>query len=208
VTFLARIHAESGYPVPTGSITISDSTNANNRYGSAIVTKDPNSNDGLATITTSGMAEGSYSLVATYGGDNQGLYYNGAQSNSVSLTVKAGLGAPSPRPSLTLSAVAGARDGMVVPVSLTVTNNGTAVLSGITLNQITLRTLAGSGQAALVSPSLPLVAGDLKPGASTVLTLQLQVPQAIQRLAISENGIFMDDRGTTYTFSPGQVVFP
>jgi hypothetical protein len=38
--------------------------------------------------------------------------------------------------------------------------------------------------------------------------LQLQVPQAVQRLAISENGIFMDDRGTTYTFSPGQVVFP
>ena len=83
-----------GYPVPDGSITFSDSTNGSNTYGSANISKDPNSNDGLATITTTDMAAGRYSLVATYGGDNQGIYYNGARSNTVSLIVKAGLGAP------------------------------------------------------------------------------------------------------------------
>ncbi|MGA8598003.1 MAG: Ig-like domain repeat protein [Bryobacteraceae bacterium] len=88
VTFVARIHAAPGYPWPTGSISISDSTNANSRYGSANIVKDPNSNDGLATITNAGIPAGSYMLVATYGGDNQGKYYNGAPSNTVSLTVK------------------------------------------------------------------------------------------------------------------------
>ncbi len=208
VTFLARIHAPTGHPVPNGSITISDSTNGNNRYGSADVTKDPNSNDGLATIITSGIAQGSYSLVATYGGDNHGLYYNGARSNSVSLTVKAGVGEPPPPPRLAISAIAGTRDGTLVPILLTIANNGAAVLRGITLNQIALRTLAGTGQATLTAPSLPLSVGNLQPGASTVVTLHVEVPDTVRRLAITEGGIFQDERGTTYTFSPGQVLFP
>lgn len=87
VTFAARIHAAADYPWPTGSITISDSTNSDNRYGAANIRKDPNSNDGLATITNSSMAAGSYTLVATYGGDNEDKYYNGTQSNTVSLQV-------------------------------------------------------------------------------------------------------------------------
>jgi hypothetical protein len=208
VTFLARIHAESGYPVPNGSITISDSTNGDIRYGSATVTKDPNSNDGLATIATTGIADGNYYLVATYGGDNQGLYYNGARSNSVSLSVNASLGAPRRRHGLAISATAGPRDGMVVPISLTLTNNGTALLSSITLNHITLRTLAGMGRASLASPSLPVVVGDLQPGASTVFTLQTQIPPTVKELAITEHGIFKDDRRGTHAFSPGQVVLP
>ena len=88
VTFKARIHAAPGYPWPTGSITISDSTKAGNSYGSASIRKDPDSNDGIATITNSGLAAGSYTLVATYGGDNDSKYYNGTQSNTVSLTVE------------------------------------------------------------------------------------------------------------------------
>jgi len=87
VTFVGRIHAAADYPWPSGSITISSNTNAANIYGTADNSKDPNSNDGLATITNSGMAAGSYTLVATYGGDG-GKYYSGAQSNTVSLEVK------------------------------------------------------------------------------------------------------------------------
>ena len=114
------------------------------------IRKDPNSNDGLATITNSGIAAGSYTLVATYGGDNQGKYYNGAQSNTVSLTIKPELGGPPPQPSLAINATAGARNGTLLLVSLTVTNNGTAPASGITLNQIALRTLAGTGRCGTV----------------------------------------------------------
>lgn len=208
VTFAARIHAVSGYPVPTGSITISDSTDADNRYGSAIVTKDPNSNDGLAAITNSGMAAGNYTLVGTYGGDNEGKYYNGAQSNTVSLTVKPTLGGPPPQPSLAIYATAGARNGLMLLVSLTVTNNGTAPASDITLNQIALRTLAGAGKAGLFAPSLPVTVGNLQPGASTVVTLELQVPTTLRKLALTENGTFQDAGGTVYQFSPGQAIFP
>jgi uncharacterized protein YjbI with pentapeptide repeats len=85
VTFVARIHAAADCPWPTGSITISD--RSGNNYGTADDTKDPNSNDGLATIKNSGVAAGSYTLLAVYGGDG-GNYYNGAQSNTVSLEVK------------------------------------------------------------------------------------------------------------------------
>jgi len=84
VTFVARIHAAADCPSPSGSVTISD--RSGNSYGAADDSKDPNSNDGLATIRNSGMAAGSYTLVAVYGGDG-GNYYTGAQSNTVSLAV-------------------------------------------------------------------------------------------------------------------------
>ena len=207
VTFAARIHAAPGYPWPTGSITISDSTNGE-IYGSADNVKDPNSNDGLATITNSGIAAGSYTLVATYGGDNQGKYYNGARSNTVSLTVKPSFGGPPPKPGIAITAAAGALNGTLLPVFLTVMNNGTAPASGITLNQIALRTLAGTGQAAPFAPTLPVIVGELRPGASTVVTLELLVPTTIRKLALSENGTVQHTGGTEYQFSLGQVVFP
>jgi hypothetical protein len=96
----------------------------------------------------------------------------------------------------------------MLPVSLTLTNNGNATATGITLSQIALRTLAGTGQATLVSPTLPVSIGSLKAGESSVLTLQFQIPTTIQRLSLTENGTFADDRGTTHQFSQGQVVLP
>jgi len=111
-------------------------------------------------------------------------------------------------PSLAVAANPGPRSGTIVPVSLTLTNSGAATARGVTINQIRFRTIAGAGQATLLSPSLPLVAGDLAPGASTVITLQVEVPQAVRRISISENGIFTDTSGATHTFSPGQTIIP
>ena len=208
VTFAARIHAAPGHPWPTGSITISLSTNGSMLYGSADITKDPNSNDGLATITNSGIGAGSYTLVATYGGDNEGKYYNGARSNTVSLRVEPKLGGPPPQPSVAISATASARNGGLLLISLTATNHGKAPARDITLNQIALRTLAGRGEAELFAPTLPVIVGKLQPGESTVVTLELQVPTTIRKLALSEHGTFQNARGTVYQFSHGQVVFP
>jgi len=207
-TFVARIHAAPGYPWPTGSITISDSTNADNRYGAANIRKDPNSNDGLATITNAGIPAGSYTLIATYGGDNEGKYYNGAQSNTVSLGVKGSLGGPPPGPSLAIQATAGARNGRLLLISLTVTNNGKAPARDIALKQIALHTLDGRGEAELFAPTLPVNVGELQPGESSVVPLELQVPTTTRRLALREHGTFQDARGTVYQFSPAQVVSP
>jgi microsomal dipeptidase-like Zn-dependent dipeptidase len=88
VTFMARIHA-AGSVSPNGSITISD-RKTGNICCQGMISKDPNSNDGLATITSSGIPAGSHTLVAVYGGDNAATYYQGAQSNTVSLTVVIG----------------------------------------------------------------------------------------------------------------------
>jgi hypothetical protein len=206
-TFVARVHAAPNYPWPDGSITISDSTDANIRYGSGVLVKDPNSNDGLATITNSALAVGSYSLVGTYGGDNQGKYYCGAMSNTVSLGITPKLGGPPPQ-SIAINAATGLRNGTQVSVFLTVTNSGATPANAITLNQITFRTLAGTGNAALVSPSVPLLAGSLQPGESNTIVLNLQIPMSVQKLALSENGTFQDAGGTVLQFSHGQAIFP
>src|SRR5205823_8161636 len=88
VTFMARIHA-AGSVSPNGSITISE-RKTGNICCQGMISKDPNSNDGLATITNSNIPAGSHTLVAVYGGDNAATYYQGAQSNTVSLTVVIG----------------------------------------------------------------------------------------------------------------------
>jgi hypothetical protein len=207
VVFAVRVHAPTNYPVPTGSINVSDTVTGTS-YGTATVAKDPDSNDGLASFSTSNIPAGTYTLVAVYGGDNAGQYYNGTQSNNtVMLTVNTSLGAAPPQPSLAISAVADPRNGTTMKVTLTLTNNGTAALKGITLNQVGLRTRAGSGQAMLTSPLLPFTVGDLAPGAASIVMLQLQVPESVRRLAISESGIFKDYLGTSYAINPGQVIF-
>jgi hypothetical protein len=83
ITFTATVQQTPGYPVPTGSITISSSTNSSERYG--VATLNP---QGVGVVQNSTLQAGTYTVVATYGGDNAQKYYNGAQSNTVSFTVK------------------------------------------------------------------------------------------------------------------------
>ena len=208
-TFIARIHAAAGYPTPNGSITISDSASGST-YGSANISKDPSSNDGLATIPNSAIPKGTYSLVATYGGDNEGKYYNGARSNPVSLTVEGGLGGVASQPRVTITAVAGQRSGQgtQLPVTLTVTNTGTVPVRGVTLSQITLSTLAGSGQATLLWPSAPITSGIILSGQSIFVNLRLDAPLTVRRLGLSENGVIQDIAENGSQFSMEQVVIP
>jgi hypothetical protein len=206
VTFVARIHAASPTSQsPDGSITISDSTHGFIQYGSAPITKDPNSNDGLATITNPAIPVGSYVLVATYGGDNQGKYYNGAQSNTVSLQVQNKLG-QSPQPSLEIQATRGAHDDSSLQVLLTVTNDGTAPALGIDLRQIAVRSLSGNRKVELLAPTPPVMLGNLKPGKSTALTLELEVPANVKKLRLHEHGKFLDGKGKAYEFNLEQVL--
>ncbi len=79
ITFQVAVSSPNG-PVPTGSITVSDSTNANNRYGSAPLI------NGVGTVSNSQIPAGTYTVVATYGGDG-GVNYLGTQSNVVAFTI-------------------------------------------------------------------------------------------------------------------------
>jgi microsomal dipeptidase-like Zn-dependent dipeptidase len=206
VTFVARIHAASPTSrSPDGSITISDSTHGFIQYGSAPIMKDPNSNDGLATITNSTIPVGSYVLVGTYGGDNQAKYYNGAQSNTVTLQVQNKLG-QTPQPSLGIQAARGARDDSSLQVLLTVTNDGTAPALGIDLRRIVVRSLSGYGKVELLTPTPPVMLGNLNPGKSTTLSLELEVPARVKTLRLHEHGRFRDEKGKPYEFNLEQVL--
>lgn len=116
--------------------------------------------------------------------------------------------AGAPQSTVSIHAAVSRSGGSLIPVSLIITNNGALGTLGITLTQIGLRTLAGTGQAALVFPSPPIVIGLLKPGASAVVNMRLQVPSAVTKMALRESGSFQDGAGTKYEFSPGQVIFP
>ena len=207
VTFMARIHAPASPSArfPNGTITITDSTNSSLQYGSAPITRDPKSTDGLATITTNGIAAGSYVLVATYGGDNGGVFYNGARSNTVSLQVQNKVGQPA-QPSLSIDAARGARHGRSLQVLLTVTNDGTAPAADITLKHIAVRSLSGDQNVALLAPIPPIMLGNLKPGASTVLTLTLEVPASVKTLRLHERGTLQDAKGKAHEFSFDQAL--
>ncbi|MBV8572782.1 MAG: hypothetical protein JO319_19340, partial [Acidobacteriaceae bacterium] len=132
--------------------------------------------------------------------------YYGAQSNHVSLTVKPKSGGPPPESSLAISARTGARNGAMLAVSITVSNSGTVLASGITLNRIGVTTLAGAGQAGLLAPALPVIIGNLRPAASTVVNLELEVPITVEKLSLTENGTFEDQGGKVHQFSSGQVL--
>lgn len=180
--------------MPTGSITISDSLDGNIRYGAANLDA-----HGVGVVQYSAFPAGHYNLLATYGGDD-GVYYEGAQSNTVAVVIQSQV----EQPTLAIDAAMGASGETPQPVLLTVRNPGAAEDAAITLSQISLRTLSGSGEATLVSP-VPIVVGSLAPGESRTVTVLVQVPATVRKLALTENGSFQTG-AATYQFSEGQVV--
>jgi len=76
------------------------------------------------------------------------------------------------------------------------------------LNQITLSTLAGSGQATLLWPSTPVTSGIILPGQSIFVNLRLDAPLTIRQLGLSESGVVEDIAENASQFSTGQVVLP
>ena len=96
---------------------------------------------------------------------------------------------------------AGVRD-----VELVLTNTGDGHARDLRVNQILLRTLSGSGAVTLASPSLPVMIGSLDVGASTTVTLRLNVPATVTRFSITENGALKDVVGTSFNVSLSQSV--
>lgn len=94
-------------------------------------------------------------------------------------------------------------------VPLTIINSGTLEIRSIHIDKISLRTLAGSGEAVLVDPLLPMKLGTLAPGNSATLNLTLIVPPGVRKLAVSEEVTAAHSNGappSKYTY--GEVVFP
>ncbi|MBT9333138.1 MBG domain-containing protein [Paracidobacterium acidisoli] len=153
VTFTATVSGQYGSTVtPTGTVTFLNGTTT---LGTAQV-----GSNGVATLTTSSLAAGSYSSVyASYGGDSNcqpsasyvhALTISATPVPVVTLTASAptiGQGA-----ALTLTATVAAYTGSTVPTGTVTFQDGSAVLGSVTLN---------GGSAAFSVSSLPVGANTL-----------------------------------------------
>jgi hypothetical protein len=91
---------------------------------------------------------------------------------------------------------------------LTLTNTGFTAAKAVNINQITFRTLSGSGAVTLASPTVPAAEGPLAIGASTTVSLNLNVPATVTRFSITEGGNLTDASGNNYNYSLAQTVMP
>jgi hypothetical protein len=118
--------------------------------------------------------------------------------------------APTPLTSLSIS-LGKSRNKTGIPgeldIPINIANSGTVDAQAIEITQVTLRTLAGSGQAVLVDP-LPLRVGLLKTGTFATTTLHIRVPPTVLKLVVTENGSIDSGERSPYNFSFGQAFFP
>jgi hypothetical protein len=99
----------------------------------------------------------------------------------------------------------------VVALSIKFTNTGTGVAQNINVNQISFRTLAGTGTVTYdvaVSPTLPVLIPTLAPGASSTVQMFASVPSSVTRFSMVENGTLQDTAANTYNFSLSQAIVP
>jgi hypothetical protein len=111
-------------------------------------------------------------------------------------------------PSLSAQMLNVAQSGTTVTANLQLTNTGFTAAQAVNINQITLRTLSGSGTVALASPTLPLAVGPIAIGASTTVPLTFSVPSAVTRFSVTEGGTVQDPLGNGYSFSIAQTIIP
>jgi len=93
-------------------------------------------------------------------------------------------------------------------LNLQLTNTGTSDAQNILINQLSFRTLGGTGTVTLASSALPISAGNISVGSSAPVTLTLNVPATVTRFSMTEGGTLQNATGTTYNFSIAQSVSP
>jgi hypothetical protein len=114
---------------------------------------------------------------------------------------------PQARPSpanLSVRATQISRNQTVTDVLLTVFN-GTGQERPITISSVSLQTLAGSGQATVKSPAMPILIKGLAPGDSANVILNLNIPRGITKLKITAQGSAATQ---PIRFSNEQVLYP
>jgi hypothetical protein len=163
------------------------------------------SNTSAAAATYTGAVGHIYSFysIAT---DLTGNVEGGKTSAEASTTVTAA--GPCGSPSLSGQVLSSSRSGITVTVNLQLTNTGFTAAQAINISQITARTLSGSGTVTLSGPALPAAEGPLGIGASTTVTLTLNVPATVTRFSLTEGGNLQDNAGHAYSYSLAQTVIP
>jgi len=199
VTLTAQV-PQLGNMMPTGNVTLAE-TETQDTPPQAIVPPNIFGQgdlvDGVYQVTLDSstfqyLTTGAHTLFATYSGDAN---YNASTSLKLLLTVTPGLGegAPDPKPALKITTASVKRSGESVTVQLKIDNTGTGTALDALIQQIDVRTLAGSGTATVVTP-LPIEITQIDAGGTVTKTITLNVPATVQRISITEAGTL---RGTT-----------
>jgi hypothetical protein len=97
----------------------------------------------------------------------------------------------------------------ILSVDLTLSNNGTGVTEISQIFRLSYATLAGTGKVAYdssLSPAFPFAVGTLDPGASTTVTIFLDVPGSVGRFTITADGQTADELGTLYDIHATQAI--
>ncbi|HWT77186.1 MAG TPA: hypothetical protein VN648_00055, partial [Candidatus Methylomirabilis sp.] len=112
------------------------------------------------------------------------------------------------KPALSASIAGKWKSGTTITATLRLTDRGTGAASQVLIDQVDLRTLSGTDTVTLSSPPLPLSAGNLAIGASTNVTLTLNVPTTVTKFSLTEKGTVQDVAGSTFSFALAQTVYP
>jgi hypothetical protein len=143
-----------------------------------------------------------YSIATDLTGNVEGAKTSAEASTSVTA---AGPCAP---PSLSGKVLSSSRSGSTLTVNLQLTNTGFTAAQAVNINQLTFRTLSGSGTVTLASPMLPAAEGPLGIGASITVPVTLNVPTTVTRFSMTEGGNLLDGVGNTNNYSMAQSVIP
>ena len=143
-----------------------------------------------------------YSIATDLTGNTEGAKTSPEASTSV-----IGSG-PCGAPSLSGQVSNVVQSGTTVTATLTLTNVGFTAVQAVNINQMTFRTLSGSGTVTLASPAIPAAEGPLAIGASTTVALTLNVPTTVTRFSLTESGTIKDGASNTYNYSIAQTVIP
>jgi hypothetical protein len=109
---------------------------------------------------------------------------------------------------LSIQAGSVARSGTQLGIPLTITNKSSLSTNSVQITHLGVRTVPGSDEIRLESPSLPREIGVLAPGATTTITVHLNVPSEVKKISLTENGTVQIGNLVPYKFSFGQVIFP
>lgn len=169
VQFIANVHG-GGTASPTGTVTFLD--------GSTSIGTAPVRADGRAILTITSLAAGDHTITASYGGDT---HFSASTSAAITETIQSPAQHNAAEVSVQVTSVA--LPSVVVPgdkgtISFTLTNNGSAAVSGH-LNVQLYASASGSIDSNAVQFSIPALNAksiNLKPGHSIKVTTKFIVP--------------------------------
>jgi hypothetical protein len=183
VQLTATVKGASGQPTPTGTVTFKSGTTT---LGAATLS----STTGVGTLTTTTLAAGSYSVVASYSG-------NAVYATSVSAAEPLTIQAPTPAPTVTLAATPTSLAlGASSTLSWTTTNAASCVASGGWTGAEATSGTAAEKPAAAGTASYTLTCTGTGGSAAATATVTVKAPAPTVTIAASPTSLTLGSSST------------